>query len=151
MLCEFCGRRRLHDGPAHAARKADALAIDIRAGFSEKLQRFGEFLELDADFLEQRVGVVLDQLEAGLVEQLIIRNLAFDEGCIGSSRPLPGGALRAATAAPSVARRGPRVRVRCAHGNVARSARTKSSGSVCASFCPGAFTAATWNFSETTK
>ena len=52
------------------AREADALALDVGAGVVEQPERLGVAAELDADLLEDRVGVVLDEREALLVEDL---------------------------------------------------------------------------------
>ena len=57
-------RGRLDDRAAHPAREADALAGDVGAGAAEDLGRLGEVDDLDADLLEEGVGVGLDLLEA---------------------------------------------------------------------------------------
>ena len=56
-------RRGLHDLAAHAAREAHAVAVDVGAGVAEALERRRVVADLDADLLEDRVGVVLDDLE----------------------------------------------------------------------------------------
>ena len=51
-------RARLDDLAAHAARELDQLALDVRAGVRERLQRLRVAAEDDPDLLEDRVGVV---------------------------------------------------------------------------------------------
>ena len=51
-------RRGLDDRAAHAAREADPLALDVGAGAAEDLGRLGEVDDLDADLLEEGVGVL---------------------------------------------------------------------------------------------
>ena len=63
-LGEDPGRAGLDQRAAHPALEADARALHVGAGSAEDLDRLGEVDDLDADLLEQRVGVVLDRLEA---------------------------------------------------------------------------------------
>ena len=60
----------LDDGPAHAAREADPLAVDVGAGLAQQAQGVRVAAEVDADLLEDRVGVVLDEREPLLREDL---------------------------------------------------------------------------------
>ena len=70
VLGELARRGGLHDLPAHPARKPDALALDVRAGVLEQADRHGIAAELEAHFLEDRVGVVLERREPLFVEDL---------------------------------------------------------------------------------
>ena len=63
-LGEDARGRGLDERAAHAAREADPLAFDVGAGGAEDLGRLGEVDDLDADLLEEGVGVGLDLLEA---------------------------------------------------------------------------------------
>ena len=63
-LGEHGGRAGPDDLAAHASREADARAGHVGAGASKDLEGLREVADLDADLLEQGVGVVLDQLEA---------------------------------------------------------------------------------------
>ena len=63
----------------------------------------GVVAELDADFLQDGVGVVLDDLQALLVQHLHQRNLAHDVGKLHDLRPGAGGAARIGTAAGAAA------------------------------------------------
>ena len=63
-LGEALRRAGLDQLAAHPALEADARALDVGAGRAEDLDRLGEVDDLDPDFLEERVGVVLDGLEA---------------------------------------------------------------------------------------
>ena len=61
----YCARGgRLDDLTAQSAGEADPRALDDRAGVGEHLQRRGVVADLDPDLLEDRVGVVLEQLDA---------------------------------------------------------------------------------------
>ena len=95
VLGELPRRGRLDDLPAHAARETDALALDVGAGVAEQPKRVGVAAELETDLLEDRVGVVLDQREALLVEHLERGELAGQErdvlGVGRETRGLAGG------------------------------------------------------------
>ena len=80
-----------------------ALALDVGAGLLPQLQRLGVVAKDDADLFEHRVGVLLDQRQAFLVQHLIDVDLALDVGELGAgtaagarrapgSRPAAGGA-----------------------------------------------------------
>ena len=74
-----------------------ALALHVGAGFLPHGKRFRIVAEDDADLFEHRVGIVLDQRQAFLVEHFVDLDRALDIG-----------ELRAGTAAG--ARRAPRRR-----------------------------------------
>ena len=63
-LREQARRGRLDQRAAHPAREADPGAGHVRTGAAEDLDRVGEVDDLDADLLEERVGIGLDLLEA---------------------------------------------------------------------------------------
>ena len=101
-----CARRgRLDDRPAHPAREADALAVDVGAGLAQQPQRVGVAAELDADLLEDRVGVVLDERQALLAEDLERRQRP------GQERDVLGVRARAAAPAGRLGRRSGAVAV----------------------------------------
>ena len=56
-------RRGLEQAPRQAARNVDALARDVRAGLPPQAQRLRIAPELDADLLEDGLGVGLDDLD----------------------------------------------------------------------------------------
>ena len=153
-LREAPGRRGLHQRAAHPALEADARALDVGAGRAEDLDRLGVVDDLDADFLQEGVGVVLDRLEALGGDHLDRWQLAGQVGqvlhrpreALGlSSRPAPaaGRAVRAppwwSSASPYIAfrrwsrltasgrARGPR-RTRGSLGGVPRSRRSRGRG-----------------------
>ena len=103
VLDELARRGCLDDLAAHPAREAHALALDVGSAVAQDAERLGVVAELDADLLEDRVGVVLDGREALLVENLERLERPREE-----RRPLdvgvePGGlAGRAAAASPAV-------------------------------------------------
>src|SRR6516162_2711536 len=76
VLREFPRRGAPHDGAAHAARETHALALDVGAGVLPQLQRLCVVAEVDADLLEDGVGVVLEQLESLVAEHLVVGNLS---------------------------------------------------------------------------
>ena len=78
-LGEDPGRRGLDQGAAHPAREADPLAVDVGAGAAEDLGRLGEVDDLDADLLEERVGVGLDLLETADPDDFDRRQLPRQE------------------------------------------------------------------------
>jgi len=71
----------LNNGAAQAGRKSDSGAIDIGPGIFEKLQNLGVIEKVDAYFMEQAIGVVLDEFETLFIEDVEIGNLAFDKRC----------------------------------------------------------------------
>src|SRR4029079_15127222 len=64
------GRARLHDLAAHAPREPDELALDARAVVLEQRAGLRVTAEDDPDLLEDRVGVLLEEAGALLVEDL---------------------------------------------------------------------------------
>src|SRR4029450_11062614 len=79
VLCELTRRGRLDDLPAHPAREADPAAPGGGPGIAQRAQRILVATELEADLLEDRVGVLLDGREAFLVEDLERRELPGQE------------------------------------------------------------------------
>ena len=75
------------------ARKAHPLALDVAAGAAKELERAGKVAKLDADFLQQRVGVALDRRETLFAEHFGQRDLAGD---VGDRRVRTLGARRSA-------------------------------------------------------
>ncbi len=63
-------RSGLHDLPAHAPRKAHQGAVDRGAGVGEHLQRRRVVADDHPDLLEDRVGVVLEDLETFVADDL---------------------------------------------------------------------------------
>src|SRR5581483_6620987 len=101
LLDELRRRARLHDAPAHPPREPNALALNVGAGLSQRGERLGIAAELDADALEDRVRVVLDQLEPLLGEHLDRLQRARDERHVLGDRVEPRRLARRAPAAPS--------------------------------------------------
>ena len=83
-LDELAGETREGTGPARRRRRSRRR--------SEQLERVGRLAEVDADLLEDRVGVVLDRLEALLGQDLDRRQRAGDEGDPLGDRGEAGGA-----------------------------------------------------------
>src|SRR3546814_12008338 len=84
---------------AEAAREAHALALDVGAGLLEQRQRLRLPAELDADLLQHRLGIVLDEGEALFREQLVGPALppdvaVLDQRAAAAQRPPPIGASR---------------------------------------------------------
>ena len=107
VLREFARCAGLHDGAAHAARKAHALAGDLGTGFAPDVQGLGVVAEIDADFFQDGVGVALDRGQAFFIEHLEVGDLAGD---VGRGLDAAGGARGplgfAASGAAAGARRG---------------------------------------------
>ena len=99
-------RRRggLDDLPAHPALEADPGALDVGTGRTEDLDRLREVDDLDPDLLEQRVGVVLDRLEALGRDHLHGRQRPGQVG-EGLHRPRESGGLARGPAASRGRRR----------------------------------------------
>ena len=98
MLCVLGGCGGLDDRAAQPTRKTHALTVNVGARLAEQLERSREIPELDADFLEHGLRVVLDQLQALLVQDFDVGDLAVDP-CRGSRlRALPRGAFCGAAA-----------------------------------------------------
>ena len=92
-----CGRNQL---AGEAARKMHALALDVAAGALEQIERALVAAELDADLLEQRFRIVLDDLEAFGAEHFRDRNAAPDVGH-RHRRPLQAGRTTGFASAPA--------------------------------------------------
>ena len=79
-LVELVRRRCLHESASQAPGEPHALAVDIASGVLKQLERVGRLAEVDADLLEDRLGVVLDRRQALLAQQLPRFQLPRDEG-----------------------------------------------------------------------
>ncbi len=104
ILHIFARRRFLDDGTRQPAWEADAGALHVGARLAPQLDRFRLVAELDAHFLQDGVGIVLDDLQPLLAQHLVDRDLAGDERILHQLRLVaevsPGlGAARAASAA----------------------------------------------------
>src|SRR5205823_2909433 len=97
-----CGR--LDDLAGEPLRKAHALALDVRARIAEQPEGIRVAPELEPDLLEDRVGVLLDQRQTFVVEDLERSEGACQERLPGDVRP-GAGSLAAGPAARSLARR----------------------------------------------
>ena len=83
--------------------KRTRVAVDVGAGVAEDPERLGVAAELDADLLEDRVGVVLDERQALLAEDLERGELAGQErDVLGVGREPQRLARRPTAAAPSL-------------------------------------------------
>src|SRR5580704_13366319 len=101
VLSEFTRCGALNERTAHATRKTHALTLYIRPGSLPDRNCLGVVAKIDADLLENCIGIVLHQGETFLAQDFVIGNLAGNEGdrCRGS-----GGArspLRVAAAGTS--------------------------------------------------
>src|SRR3954452_1950081 len=102
VLDVFAWRRGLHDLPAHAPRETDSCSVDRCAGVGKNLQRRRVVANLHTDFLQDRLGVVLDDLET-LVADDLERFHRPRQVCLGlddvrSAQRLSPGAPSAASA-----------------------------------------------------
>ena len=70
--------RALHERATQAAGEAHALAVDVGAGRLPELQGLGILPEDQADLLEDRLGVVLDEAQPLLRQRLEARQCASD-------------------------------------------------------------------------
>ncbi len=92
-------RARLDDLAAHPAREPHQLALDVRAAVAERDERLGVAPEDDPDLFQDRVGVVLEEREALLVQDLERLQVAGQEGrALSVGRRLASGVTRGATA-----------------------------------------------------
>jgi hypothetical protein len=89
MLRKVARRRGLDEGAGEAALEADALALDIGACAAEQLERLWIAAELHADFLQDRIGIALDELQAFFAEQAEQAEGTVDIGQARGPRPLP--------------------------------------------------------------
>ncbi len=95
--------RLLDDRARETAREADAGALHIGAGLLPQLERLRLVAELDADFLQDGVGIALDDAEALFVQHRHQRNLADDIGVLDDRRLLAQGAPGVGTTARAAA------------------------------------------------
>ncbi len=93
VLGEFARCRALHQRAAHAAREADALALDVSPGGLPQRKALRIIAEVQADLLEDRVGIVLEQRQALLAQDLVVRDVAGDVGDEGRAARGAGGDL----------------------------------------------------------
>src|SRR3984957_3805167 len=86
VLSEFTRRRALNERTAHTARKTHALTLYVGPGGLPDCNCLGVVAKIDADLLENRIGIVLHQCETFLAQDFVIGNLAGNEGnrCPGS-------------------------------------------------------------------
>ena len=85
MLDERLRRRLLNDRARQAFGKAHPHFLGVKhlaisARLAEQLDGFGIFADLDADFLQDRVGIGLDDGEALVAEDVVGLDLALDVG-----------------------------------------------------------------------
>lgn len=78
MLLVFRGCARLNNRATHSPWESHPFAIDISACVLQKLERPRKVAKLNADFLKQCLGIVLDELQAFFVEDLEVWDLAID-------------------------------------------------------------------------
>jgi len=105
VLREFLRRGAAHDGATHAAREVHPLALDVRARVLPQLQRLRIVAEVDADLLEDGVGIVLEELEALGAEYLVVGDLPRDVGNEGVAASGARGDLGVPSARTPGARR----------------------------------------------
>jgi len=79
-------------------------ALDVGAGVLPQLERLRILAEVDADLLENGVGVVLEELETLAPEHLVVRNLAGDVRDEGVAARRAGRNLGVATARAACSR-----------------------------------------------
>ena len=91
------GRGRA-EPPREAARKAHPLALDVAARAAKELERAGKVAKLDADLLQQRLGVALDRFETLFADELGQGDGAGDVGNGGVRALGARGASRLAAA-----------------------------------------------------
>jgi hypothetical protein len=105
VLRELPRRARLDDPSAHAPREPDQLAVDLSAAIAQCLQRVRVATEHDPDLFEDRVGVVLDERQTLLAEDLEWRQRARQERRALEVALEPGSAACIPSAAPTGRRR----------------------------------------------
>ena len=88
-----------------AAREVHALALDVRARGLPQRERLGVIAKVDADLLQDGVGVVLDGDEALFIEHLVVRQRARDVGNRHRRTGCARGTLGLAPAAAVASRR----------------------------------------------
>jgi hypothetical protein len=77
VLRVFSRGRCLDDGAAQAAWEADRHAIDFGASLFEDIERLGHIPKFDTDLLENRIGIVFDDLQPLFVEYFEAGDLAL--------------------------------------------------------------------------
>ena len=103
VLGVFGGRRCLDNGAAQAARKAYPDTVDLSAALFQDVEGLGHVAEFDTDLLEDRVGIVFNQLQTLFVEHLEEWNLALDIGCALADYATAGAARIASSTTASAA------------------------------------------------
>ncbi len=78
VLGEFARRRGLHQLAAHAARETHPFALHVGACGLEQCQRLVIVAEVDADLLQDRIGIVFEQFEAIAPHHFVAGNLPRD-------------------------------------------------------------------------
>src|SRR4051794_1944818 len=104
MVREGARRRGLDQPPAHAPLEADVLASDLRPRIPQDLEDFRVTPEVHADFLQDRIGVVLDNREPFLAQDLVSADPALDiRGLLaaGRSRATKPGVTASRPATPA--------------------------------------------------
>ena len=118
-------RRRLEQMARESARDVHPLALDVGAGAPPQAQGFRVAPKLDADLLEDGLGVVLDDLDRLGTEQFDRRQLAADVGIFGG---LSAGTRQARLAAAArrcwIVVHGVLALARGASGRIARARRS---------------------------
>jgi hypothetical protein len=103
VLGERRGGRRPDELPAHARREPNPLAVDVGAPLAQGGQGLG-VAELDADLLQDAVGVALDELDALVGQDLERGQRPGDERHLLGDGVQAGGLPRRAPAAPAAPR-----------------------------------------------
>ena len=106
VLGELARCAGLHDGAAHAAGKAHPLAGDFGAGLAPNVQGLGVVTKVDADFLQDGVGIALDDGQVFGVQHFIEGNVARDEGRALRGATRAQGALGFASTGAAAGARG---------------------------------------------
>ena len=94
---------RLHEPAGEAAGEADALAVDVGPGVLEQHERLGGVAEVDADLLEDDVGIFLDHRQVLLRENLEGLERSREVRDADGVGDCPGGLSRSAPAATAAA------------------------------------------------
>src|SRR5690606_3572260 len=97
------GRRADENLTAHSAREAHPVAVHLGPVAAEQVERSGVVVKVDADLLEDGLGVVLDRGEDLFGSDLVDRYAPGDVGRALRCRLFPGRAPRVAPAAAPAA------------------------------------------------